>query len=151
MRVGWIAAGRYANTIATLKLTSSVASATVPQMATATVITSPGYDRHLKRLRATCAARCTAMARQVIDAFPAGTKTTRPLGGFVLWLELPEIIDALVLHRLAAEAGIAIAPGHLFSAKRRYRHFIRLNAMPSGSTVDQAVRTLGTLCNSLIR
>ena len=150
LRVGWIAGGRHAERIATLKLTSSVATATVPQMAVVDVLANPAYDRHLRRLRAACGERCARRARQVIDAFPAGTRTTRPLGGFVLWIELPGNIDALALHRLAAEAGIAIAPGHLFSAKQRYRHFIRLNAMQDGPTVTAAVRTLGRLCAGLL-
>ena len=45
----------------------------------------------------------------------------------LLWLLLPESVDALELHRLALAQGISIAPGPMFSAKRAFRNCIRLN------------------------
>jgi len=46
----------------------------------------------------------------------------------VLWIQLPEKVDALALYRQALSVGITIAPGHIFSTTQRYRNFIRLNA-----------------------
>ena len=62
----------------------------------------------------------------------------------MLWVEMPKPIDALRLHQLALEEGISIAPGPLFSVKRKYKNFIRLNYghFDVKSTVN-AVRTLG--------
>jgi DNA-binding transcriptional MocR family regulator len=36
-------------------------------------------------------------------------------------------MDAVVLYRRALAEGISIAPGPLFSAREKYRHFVRLN------------------------
>lgn len=59
--------------------------------------------------------------------FPPETRVTRPTGGQVLWVELPERIDAIELYRRALARHISIAPGPIFSAKQRFRNFIRLN------------------------
>ena len=63
---------------------------------------------------------------------------TRPAGGFVAWLELPKGVDAVALYRRALADGISIAPGSLFSAREKYRNFVRLNFAQGWSprTVD---------------
>jgi DNA-binding transcriptional MocR family regulator len=50
------------------------------------------------------------------------------------------------LYRSALQQGISIAPGPLFSPKRKFRNFIRINyARPWHKTTEQAVATLGEL------
>jgi DNA-binding transcriptional MocR family regulator len=61
------------------------------------------------------------------EHFPRETRVTRPAGGFVAWLELPRTVDAIALYHRALAEGISIAPGPLFSAREKYRHFVRLN------------------------
>jgi DNA-binding transcriptional MocR family regulator len=58
---------------------------------------------------------------------------------------LPEAVDSLVLYREALGAGIAITPGHLFSASEQYRNFIRLNAANWSEEAEQAIQRLGGL------
>jgi DNA-binding transcriptional MocR family regulator len=80
--------------------------------------------------------------------FPAGTKVTRPQGGYVLWLELPSAVDALELHRHALARKISIAPGPIFSATQKYKNCIRLSCgLPWSEKLDQAIHTLGDLAN----
>ena len=69
---------------------------------------------------------------------------TRPRGGYLSWVELPTQVDALALHRTALAQGISIAPGPIFSAKREYRHCIRLNfGHPWSAAFEDAMATLG--------
>jgi DNA-binding transcriptional MocR family regulator len=78
--------------------------------------------------------------------FPPGTKVTRPTGGFVLWVEFPNGVDTLELHRRALEKKISIAPGPIFSASQGYRNFARLNCGNIWSEqIESAFRTLGEL------
>jgi DNA-binding transcriptional MocR family regulator len=82
--------------------------------------------------------------------FPAGTRATRPEGGGVLWVELPEGISALALHDRALAAGIAIAPGPIFSARGGYGNCIRLSCGVVWSPrVEAAVATLGRIAAEL--
>ena len=68
---------------------------------------------------------------------------TRPSGGFVVWVQLPETVDSLKLYRLALTEGIAIAPGGLFSPTNGYRNFIRLNAAHWSEKTEGGIKRLG--------
>jgi len=116
------------------------------QVALAGYLQGASYDRHLRRLRETLFLERDAMIEAVGRFFPAGTRVTRPQGGYFLWLELPRGTDALELHRRALAAGISIAPGAIFSARDDFRHCLRLNyGHPGDRRMTRALRTLGAL------
>ena len=145
-RIGWVAAGRYARDIARRKLTSTLNTNVPAQLALARYLERGGFDRHLRRLRRTLAAQQAQYVEAVAREFPAGTRVTRPAGGYFLWLELPEGTDALLLQRQAARLGISIAPGPIFSASRGFGHCLRLNCgHPLDARVAGALATLGRL------
>src|SRR5207302_4832901 len=54
-RVGWIAGGRWHEQIMRMKYTTTLACPSLPGMAVAEFLSSGGYDRHLRRLRAATA------------------------------------------------------------------------------------------------
>ena len=116
-RIGWASAGRYTQRVQRLKLSSTLSASGPAQGAIAEFLEQGGYDRHLRRLRDTLQTLQARMATAVAHAFPAGTRMTRPQGGFFLWLELPQGIDALALHRQALARGISVAPGPIFGQR----------------------------------
>jgi DNA-binding transcriptional MocR family regulator len=144
--VGWAVPGRWLNEVNYLKLVTSMASATLPQLAVAEYLAHGSYDRHLRAARVVYRQSRDRLIDLVGEHFPKDTRVTRPGGGFVAWLELPGGVDAVALYRRALAEGISIAPGPLFSARERYRHFIRLNFAQGwdGRTVDALTR-LGRL------
>jgi DNA-binding transcriptional MocR family regulator len=145
-RIGWAAAGAHTDAVRRLKLGTTLSAAVPSQVALAGYLQGAGYDRHLRRLRETLFLERDAMLEAVGRFFPAGTKATRPAGGYFLWLELPRGTDALELHRRALAAGISVAPGAIFSARDDFRHCIRLNyGHPGDRRMTRAVRTLGAL------
>ncbi len=145
-RVGWAAPGRFQAKVEALKLTTTLATPTLLQAAIAEFLESGAYDRHLRKMRAAFATQTEQMIAAVGEHFPAGTKVTRPAGGFVLWVELPHDVNSLELQERALAERISISPGPIFSARQRYRNFIRLNCgYPWSDRLDQALRTLGRL------
>ena len=145
-RVGWTAPGRFRPQVESLKFTSSMATVTAPQMAIADFLQCGGYDRYLRKIRRTLMTQVQQMSTAVSRYFPAGTKVTRPQGGYVLWVELPRVVDSLELHRRALAQKISIAPGPIFSAKQKYKNFIRLSCgLPWSEKVESAVRILADL------
>uniref|UniRef100_A0A8J8AWM2 PLP-dependent aminotransferase family protein n=1 Tax=Coralloluteibacterium stylophorae TaxID=1776034 RepID=A0A8J8AWM2_9GAMM len=145
-RIGWVAAGRHARSVARLKLSTSLATSAPGQAALAHYLQQPGYDRHLRRLRHTLALQQTAFAQAIARHFPPGTRATRPRGGYFMWLELDPRVDALRLHRQALDAGISIAPGPIFSARQEFRNCVRLNyGHIWDARTEAALRTLGEL------
>jgi DNA-binding transcriptional MocR family regulator len=144
-RVGWIAPGQFRAALEREKLVTNIATATLPQLALAEFLAGASYERHLRRVRRAYARNMAAMAQAIATWFPPGTRVTRPLGGFVLWVELDRGVDALALYEQALKRGISIAPGPIFSAKQAYRNCIRLNAARFTEPVERAVHTLGRL------
>jgi DNA-binding transcriptional MocR family regulator len=145
-RVGWCVPGRWRAEVERIKLFTNIATASVPQMAIAEFLANGGYDHHLRRVRKAFEQQIARMADAVCEHFPAGTKMTRPAGGFVLWVEMDERVDGMRLHDAALAERVAIAPGAIFSASGKYRNCIRLNCeAPWSERVEGAVRTLGRL------
>jgi DNA-binding transcriptional MocR family regulator len=148
-RVGWAAPGRHARQVAQLKFAATISSNVSAQETLARYLGEGGYEHHLRRLRHALQAQQNRMLQAIAECFPAGTRVSRPRGGYFLWLELPEHVDALDLHHAATARGIGIAPGPMFSAQRGFAHCIRLNCgHPWSTEIEQAVRTLGQLATA---
>jgi DNA-binding transcriptional MocR family regulator len=145
-RVGWVAGGRWHDQIVRIKYSQSLACPALLGGAVAEFLASGGYDRHLRRLRASIAGNVERYREAIMLEFPDGTRVSSPRGGFVLWVELPAGIDALELHERALRRGIVVAPGPLFSARARFTNFIRVSAgTPWSPRIETAIRTLARL------
>jgi len=127
-RVGWVVGGRFSAEIERLKFLTTVATASLPQLAVAEFLASGGYDRHLKRLRTTLAGRVEETRQAIAKYFPEGTCVSRPAGGYLLWIQLPPKVDGLTLYHVALAEHISILPGTIFSATGRYKNYIRINS-----------------------
>lgn len=149
LRLGWVAAGRYSTEVEWLKFTLSASSSTLSQMAVAEFLESGSYDQHLRRIRRDYAHNVELMSDAVMRYFPEGTRLTRPAGGFILWVQLPEKVDSLELYKLALQSGITLAPGHVFSATFQFSNFIRLNAATFNYSTERAIEKLGGMAIDL--
>ncbi|CAI3801469.1 HTH-type transcriptional regulator NorG [Pseudomonas sp. MM221] len=148
-RIGWVAAGRFAQKIERLKLMTSLCASMPAQAAIADYLQHGGYDRHLRKLRYALEGQQANMLAAITRHFPAQTRVSQPSGGYFLWLELPEQIDALKLFHMALAQGISIAPGPIFSPTRRFGNCIRLNyGSPWHEGAERAMETLGRIIRS---
>lgn len=145
-RVGWVAPGRFANRVAQHKLTVSLATSIPVQLALARYLERGGFERHLRTLRATLKSQRDAYTGAIAEHFPAGTRVSRPDGGYFLWVELHADVDALDLHRRAMARGISLAPGPMFCASGGFRNFVRVNAgHPLDARALAAIEQVGAL------
>lgn len=149
-RVGWTAAGRYTKTVERLKLTTTLATSVPAQIALASYLQKGGYDRHLRNLRHTLFLQQLKYVEAIERYFPPGTRLTTPKGGYFLWVKLPNGVNSLDLHSAALKAGISIAPGPIFSARRDYEDYMRLNCgHPWSEAIEAAMAKLGKLIHNL--
>ena len=88
-----------------LKFTTNLAVAYLPQLAVAEYLDSGGYQHHMRRIRRAFALNVSRMIDGIMTHFPETTRVTRPTGGFVLWVQMPENLDSLVLYKQALKAG----------------------------------------------
>ncbi|MFJ4348972.1 GntR family transcriptional regulator MpaR [Pseudomonas sp. NPDC089401] len=148
-RIGWVAAGRFAQKIERLKLMTSLCASMPAQAAIADYLQHGGYDRHLRKLRYALEGQQANMLAAIGRHFPAQTRVSQPSGGYFLWLELPEQMDALKLFHMALAQGISIAPGPIFSPTRRFANCLRLNyGTPWHAGAEKAMEVLGKIVRS---
>lgn len=151
-RVGWVAPGRFKGKVEYLKWTNTHSTSSPPQLAMAEFLQTGSYDHHVRKLRRIYAENLERMTRVISRSFPEGTKLSRPGGGMALWVELPDGIKALEVHRRALAEKISIAPGPIFSARQGFPNFVRLNiGNPWTDKIEAAVMKLGGIIYALNR
>lgn len=127
-RVGWVIPGPYRDPVLHLKLATTAATAVPPQLALAAYLASGGYEHHLRRLRRALQGTVDRFSFEIMERFPEGTRISRPAGGYLLWVQLPEGVDTVALQRHAVSRGLSVAPGPAFSASGAFSNYLRINA-----------------------
>lgn len=151
LRVGWCAPGRFYERVERLKMTTSFAAATLPQLTVASFLANGGYDRAVRRIRRIYREQVDRVTAAVAEHFPEGTRAARPQGAHVLWVQMPAGVDAVTLSERACEHGVSIAAGPMFSARGAYADCLRLNCgVPWSDQVEAAIRTVGELAKGML-
>lgn len=144
LRVGWIVPGRYRDRVLHMKYATSSTSVPAMQMAVAAFIRDGHYHRHLRRMRQIYQHNIETWTCWVRQYFPGDICVTRPQGSFMLWIELPEMVDMVCVAKQLCRLKIQVAPGSLFSASGKYRNCLRINcALPLTEKNREALRQLG--------
>ena len=145
--LGWVMPGKYLEQIEYERFLSSSSHFRLPQLAVAEVLSRGSFDRHLRLARETYRQRRDRLTDLVCQHFPEDTRLSKPQGGFVSWLQLPNQVNATQLYMKAKEQGIIIAPGEIFSSNpQKYRHSIRLSyANEWTKERESAIQLLGRL------
>jgi len=145
-RLGWVAAGRFTKDLARLKIESSLATSLPIQQGIAQMLQHGSYNSHLAGLRRLLASQQSAALDSIRRHFPSGYRVSVPAGGYFLWIECAPGVDSLEVHRLALDFGITMAPGPMFSARRQFGNFMRLNyGHPWTPAMDRAIQRLGEI------
>jgi DNA-binding transcriptional MocR family regulator len=149
-RVGWCVPGKFLERVISIKLTHTVSSATPTQAAVALFFETGRYDLHMRNLRKALHTQCLRYMQSVSEYFPAGTRVSRPQGGYVLWIELAENLNALELFDKAIAEKISIAPGQIFSTDARYSNYIRISfGAPFTREIEESIKKLGLLAATI--
>lgn len=150
-RVGWTTAGQYRQEVERLMFLNSLSLPSAPQIAIAKFMQRDAFEQHLRQLRHTLRSNYVLMRNVIEQSFPAGTELSLPQGGYVIWVKLPPALDALTLYRAAIDNGITVAPGTIFSLKKEFTHYIRLNFSHIWTlAIEQAVRDVGALACEML-
>jgi len=145
-RIGWAMPGRYRDKVENLKFVNTLSTSAIPQMAIAEYLTQGGYDQHLRKIRKAYQQQAKIISSMVKRFFPAETIISEPAGGYLLWVQLPEQIDAMRLYNDALERKITIGPGNIFSNTGNFNNCIRLNySYPWSGEMEDAIITLGKI------
>jgi DNA-binding transcriptional MocR family regulator len=114
-------------------------------------VASGDYDRAMKKLRNTLMCNRDRMIALVQQHFPENTCVSEPLGGAVLWIQLPKHCDTVELFYKALEHKISIAPGAIFSPTNKYKSCFRISfGLPWDETLERGVAKLGEIVRGMI-
>nr|WP_159466403.1 PLP-dependent aminotransferase family protein [Scandinavium goeteborgense] len=144
LRVGWIVPGRYHDRVLHMKYAATGTNVPTTQLAVAAFVREGHYHRHMRRVRQIYHSNMETYTCWLRQYFPCGICVTRPEGGFMLWVELPEMVDMVCVAKQLCELKIQVAPGTLFSASGKYRNCLRINcALPTTEKHREVMEKLG--------
>jgi DNA-binding transcriptional MocR family regulator len=148
IRLGWVEAGRWAESMVTHKRLHGAPNNVVLEEALAELLLQGHYEAQMRRLSGLLRQRLTHARALIAQHFPTGTRVSQPPSGFSLWVELSPELDSHVLFQRCEVRGVTFGPGGLFTATDRYRHCLRLSfSGPWTSTEQQALAMVGqTAC-----
>ncbi|WP_237774661.1 aminotransferase-like domain-containing protein [Actinosynnema sp. ALI-1.44] len=95
------------------------------QEAALELISSPGWDRHLRTLAVSLRQRGDQLATALAQECPQWI-VTRPAGGLHLWVQLPPGVDDLATASAARRHGVAVSAGKRFFASEPPAAHLRL-------------------------
>lgn len=145
LRIGWCAPGRFKDKVVSLKAVTNVATASIIQLSLLSLLTTGAYDRYLRKLRPEMHRMVLLTTKSIEEYFPENTRISRPQGGLVLWIELPQNIDTIVLQKAAWEQHVDFAPGTLFSNSGIYGNYLRISCTIWNVKRENGLKQLGTL------
>jgi 2-aminoadipate transaminase len=148
IRVGWILAERDTlDRLLLFKEASDLCSSNFNQLVAEEWLAERGRWRGaISELNEVYEARRDACLHALEDHFPKGSGWTRPLGGFYVWVTLPDGFDAKALLPQAIEHRVAYVPGTAFYTDGSGRNRLRLAfCYPPEADITEGVRRLGQL------
>ncbi len=150
-RIGWAIPGKFFDRVNQMKRIHSISSPAITQAAVAHYLRYGRFEYHLKNLRKALYTQSLRYVQAIITYFPKDTKVSRPLGGFILWLELNKNVNAFKLRTEAMKYDIHIVPGKIFSSGSAYSNCIRISfGKPWNEDVDRGLMLLGKLVKKMI-
>lgn len=151
-RIGWTLPGRFTEEVVRIKMTHTVTGTTITQQAIAHFLSIGRYGHHLRNLRKALHTQCLRYLQGILQYFPPGTKVSRPQGGFVLWVQLDQQLNAYRLYQEALKHQVSVSPGQLFSARGQFGNCLRISyARPWDEEVEEGLRIIGKLVAAQIR
>ena len=115
LRIGAvIARGAVTERLKVLRVVDDLFVPRPTQEAALELVTSRGWDRHLRTLAEALGARAEAMMLGIRHHLPTVDVTARPSGGMHIWAALAPQLDDEAVARAARRAGVLVNPGRSF-------------------------------------
>ena len=149
-RVGWCAAGRFTDQVARMKYINNHSTSSFDQRVILQLLQSGLFERHLQKFRLELHKNLNRTIDLIEQYFPGNTKITRPNGGIMIWIELPEHINTTIFLDTAFDNDVSYVPGEVFSSKGEYLNYIRISYCSLWENkVEKALIKLGNLISAI--
>ncbi len=106
-------------------------------------------DNHLNHLKNVYKQRMSVLSAALRQHMPDYISFTEPVGGFYIWLRLPEEYDAMSLLSKAKQYDVGFQPGIRFSSQEGMRNYARLSfSYFEEADLEQGVIRLARVLNT---
>ncbi|GIK28898.1 MAG: PLP-dependent aminotransferase family protein [Chloroflexota bacterium] len=153
LRIGYIVArGALREQLITLRNIACGSAYGLAQRAVTEMLVTGQYDEHVRRIQAEYRVRRDALCAALDEYMPDEVQFEKPMGGFYVWLRLPEQVNAVTLFTEALQRGIAVAPSHVFYPDGLHENAVRLSfARYNADTLRYAAKRLADLVHHMMR
>lgn len=152
LRIGWMLAGSSTKAVVDNQMFNTFSPSALSQYAMSSYLQTGHLDKHLRNMRKFYSDNIDRMVNTIRQHFPKCTRVSRPKGGFILWVCLPDEVSVVKLQTECLAHNINIVPGDIFSNGDEFSHYMRLNcAIPWNETVESALKKVGTLASKQCR
>lgn len=151
LRIGFLVAdGPVYDALLKRKCLSDLATSNLLQRSLDDYLSVGRYQAHLRRSCRIYRKRRDAMLKAIEEHLPHEVRLTSPKGGFYIWLQLPQEIEAEELFRRSCREGVGYALGHQSAVDGCLaRVFLRLNfAYQPEAEIEEGIRRLGRVLKS---
>ncbi len=147
MRVGWAVAPHGVREKLVLASEAQIlCPPTFNQLAVSTYLATQPWQEQIKVFRELYRERRDAMIDALTALMPSGLSWTNPHGGFFVWVQLPDGIDAKAMQARAVSARVAYVPGIAFYADGSGGSHMRLSyCFPPPERIREGVRRLAAV------
>jgi GntR family transcriptional regulator/MocR family aminotransferase len=153
LRVGYlIADGPVFDKLVQIKQVSDLTTSPLIQHTLNEYVSVGRYQSHLRRSVRLYRKRRDAMLAAIKQHLHLDVQVISPQGGLFVWLRLPDSLSAEALLTLAAQAGVAYAPGNwFFPEPMEGDQYLRLNfAVQKPEAIDIGMQRLSSAITQLI-
>ena len=127
-RIGWICAEKEVlENYILIKQAADLQCNPLTQRQIALFLEECNLDDHIEHLIAVYKSRRDAMISIIREEFPKGVNFSYPEGGFFIWIELPQYINARDLLKKTQEYNVVFVPGDSFCPNGGHENYFRLN------------------------
>jgi 2-aminoadipate transaminase len=127
-RIGWICADeKVLENYIIIKQAADLQCNPLTQRQITLFLDEYNFDNHIEKLIAVYKKRRDAMISIIRKEFPQGVNFSYPEGGFFIWIELPQHINARDLLKKTQEYNVVFVPGDSFCPNGGHENYFRLN------------------------
>ena len=143
LRAGFCIPGSLFEEAATRKCQEDMHSSVVSEGILRAFLETGSMEPHLARLRERNHRRRSLARDAIIRSFPKGTEVAEPLGGYMLWVQLPDPVDLRQVRDRARVRGVVFCAGDVFFPAEAPGNYMRLNCAKASE--EELVRGLEIL------
>jgi DNA-binding transcriptional MocR family regulator len=128
LRIGWIAADKdCVSRLAAVKRFSDLTTSLFLQMILCEFLKRGHYDRQLRRLHRVFRRRMQVALSAMEEYFPSKVSWTHPVGGYTIWVRMPQKIGEIPLKNLMLQHGVIVSPGGYYFPEKKDSEYFRLS------------------------